>query len=115
MTYRIVDGIWSESDNVTDEGRPSWQDRSNCRGKTALFFHSPIGRNATQRLRSAEIQAKAICAECQVRDECLRFALDADERFGIWGGLTVAERDLVRDGFVAKANVRRRTPKRMPA
>lgn len=36
-------------------------------------------------------EAKAVCASCNVRNECLEYALDHDERYGIWGG--VSERD----------------------
>jgi WhiB family redox-sensing transcriptional regulator len=34
----------------------------------------------------------AVCARCLVRDECLRMALDNDERYGIWGGVTADAR-----------------------
>jgi WhiB family redox-sensing transcriptional regulator len=37
-------------------------------------------------------EAKRICALCEVRTECLEFALANDERFGIWGGLSERER-----------------------
>jgi WhiB family transcriptional regulator, redox-sensing transcriptional regulator len=37
-------------------------------------------------------EAKRICASCEVRDECLSYALENDERFGIWGGLSERER-----------------------
>lgn len=37
-------------------------------------------------------EAKRICGECTVRNECLEYALDHDERFGIWGGLSERER-----------------------
>jgi WhiB family transcriptional regulator, redox-sensing transcriptional regulator len=37
-------------------------------------------------------EAKRICGGCQVRDECLEYALANDERFGIWGGLSERER-----------------------
>ncbi len=37
-------------------------------------------------------EAKRICAECTVRDECLEYALEHDERFGIWGGMSERER-----------------------
>ena len=37
-------------------------------------------------------EAKRICAECEVRTECLEYALENDERFGIWGGLSERER-----------------------
>ncbi len=37
-------------------------------------------------------EAKRICAACEVRVECLDYALANDERFGIWGGLSERER-----------------------
>ena len=36
--------------------------------------------------------AKLLCGRCEVRGECLEFALDTHEEFGIWGGLSTAER-----------------------
>jgi WhiB family redox-sensing transcriptional regulator len=36
--------------------------------------------------------AKAICAGCPVRVPCLAYALDHNERFGVWGGLSERER-----------------------
>jgi len=40
--------------------------------------------------------AKKICAGCEVRSECLEYALSNDERFGIWGGLSERERRKLR-------------------
>ncbi|MGH8929373.1 MAG: WhiB family transcriptional regulator [Egibacteraceae bacterium] len=37
-------------------------------------------------------EAKRICSECPVRAKCLEYALENDERFGIWGGLSERER-----------------------
>ena len=37
-------------------------------------------------------EAKRICAICPVQQECLSHALDNDERFGIWGGMSERER-----------------------
>ena len=37
-------------------------------------------------------EAKKVCLTCEVRDECLEYALMNDERFGIWGGLSERER-----------------------
>src|ERR1700760_655184 len=37
-------------------------------------------------------EAKRICQGCDVRSECLEYALAHDERFGIWGGLSERER-----------------------
>ena len=40
--------------------------------------------------------AKKICTACEVRGECLEYALSNDERFGIWGGLSERERRKLR-------------------
>jgi WhiB family transcriptional regulator, redox-sensing transcriptional regulator len=37
-------------------------------------------------------EAKRICGQCEVREECLEYALENDERFGIWGGMSERER-----------------------
>jgi WhiB family redox-sensing transcriptional regulator len=43
--------------------------------------------------RGASVRdAKRICRDCPVRAQCLRYALDHDERFGVWGGLSERER-----------------------
>lgn len=66
----------------------AWQDYANCRGANAdLFFPE---RGASTR------QAKSICAQCEVRVECLEFALRHSEKFGIWGGLSERERRKIR-------------------
>ncbi|MDP8959208.1 MAG: WhiB family transcriptional regulator [Actinomycetota bacterium] len=66
----------------------AWQDFANCRGADSdLFFPE---RGASTR------QAKAICAACEVRVECLEFALRHGEKFGIWGGLSERERRRIR-------------------
>lgn len=66
----------------------SWQDLANCRGADAdLFFPE---RGASTRA------AKAICRECQVRAQCLEFAIVSSEKFGIWGGLSERERRKIR-------------------
>lgn len=69
-------------------GELSWQDYGNCRGADSdLFFPD---RGASTR------RAKQICAECEVRIECLNYAIDNGEKFGIWGGLSERERRRVR-------------------
>ena len=37
-------------------------------------------------------QAKAVCLMCPVREVCLEYALDNEERHGIWGGVSERER-----------------------
>jgi WhiB family redox-sensing transcriptional regulator len=41
-------------------------------------------------------EAKRVCVGCDVRAECLEYALSNDERFGIWGGLSERERRRLR-------------------
>jgi len=40
--------------------------------------------------------AKLLCGRCEVRAECLEFALDSNEQFGVWGGLSSDERRALR-------------------
>lgn len=46
---------------------------------------SPVERRRIQK-------AKAVCAVCPVRRECLAYAIRTDQRSGIWGGMTFRER-----------------------
>lgn len=65
----------------------SWQEHASCRGTdTRLFFSWPTEKEM-------EREAKAICAECPVRLECLSFAVRTQTEFGTFGGLTAPERN----------------------
>lgn len=66
-----------------------WRHRAVCRGVDAELFHPAADAGAVFDAQVA--QAKAVCAGCPVRAECLAFALDALP-FGIAGGMTPAER-----------------------
>jgi WhiB family redox-sensing transcriptional regulator len=74
------------------EGDWDWQVRAACRGiDTSVFFH-PDNERGPSRMRR-EKQAKAVCASCPVISECRRWALAAREPYGVWGGLSVDERE----------------------
>ncbi len=45
-------------------------------------------------------EAKRVCQSCDVRSECLEYALEHDERFGIWGGLSERERRRLKKAIV---------------
>lgn len=45
--------------------------------------------------------AKAVCALCPVASECLKYALDNDFRFGVFGGYSERERRRMLKGLVA--------------
>jgi WhiB family redox-sensing transcriptional regulator len=62
----------------------SWQERSLCAQTDPEAFFPEKGGSTRE--------AKKICTGCEVRTECLEYALEHDERFGIWGGLSERER-----------------------
>jgi WhiB family redox-sensing transcriptional regulator len=61
-----------------------WQDRALCAQTDPEAFFPEKGGSTRE--------AKRICQVCEVRSECLEYALGNDERFGIWGGLSERER-----------------------
>lgn len=40
--------------------------------------------------------AKAICAMCPVAEQCLQYAIEHDERWGVWGGKSERERRAIK-------------------
>ena len=67
-----------------DEGPLSWQRDALCAQTDPEAFFPEKGGSTRD--------AKRICAGCDVRAQCLEFALANDQRFGIWGGLSERER-----------------------
>lgn len=68
-----------------------WQEDAACRTVDSELFFPPMGASRRE-VRAAERQAKNLCFECPVRAECLEAALEADERYGVWGGMSARER-----------------------
>ncbi|HEV6953776.1 WhiB family transcriptional regulator [Promicromonospora citrea] len=67
-----------------DESLLGWQERALCAQTDPEAFFPEKGGSTRE--------AKKVCAGCEVRAECLDYALENDERFGIWGGLSERER-----------------------
>lgn len=63
---------------------PDWADRGLC-GETDPDAFFPEKGGSTR-------EPKRVCMACEVRTECLEYALDNDERYGIWGGKSERER-----------------------
>jgi WhiB family transcriptional regulator, redox-sensing transcriptional regulator len=75
-----------------------WRSMAACRSADPdLFF--PISSSGQSKAQEAE--AKAICAGCRVRRECLALALRTHQAHGVWGGLSEQERYPVRSASVA--------------
>ena len=66
----------------------SWQDEALCAQTDPEAFFPEKGGSTRE--------AKRVCQTCPVRAQCLEYALEHDERFGIWGGLSERERRRLR-------------------
>jgi WhiB family redox-sensing transcriptional regulator len=73
-----------------------WRDHVACAGyPNSLFF--PAG-DVSQK---AIARAKAVCSICMVSTECLEYALETNQRSGIWAGTTEDERRSLRRKWLA--------------
>jgi WhiB family redox-sensing transcriptional regulator len=81
----------SEFESATEED-DQWQERALCAQTDPEAFFPEKGGSTRE--------AKRICLGCEVRDECLDYALANDERFGIWGGLSERERRRLKRGII---------------
>ena len=68
--------------------RAPWEQQANCLGMDPDLFFPERGEDPAP--------AKAVCAGCAVRKECLAMALAQRMTHGVWGGLTAAERKRLR-------------------
>ncbi len=73
-----------------------WRDEAACSGLPhSVFF--PVGDD----LEEAIASAKEICAVCPVTDNCLEFALETNQKAGIWGGTSEEDRKALRRKWLA--------------
>ena len=85
MTLLTAVGTDVGTDTDTgDDSLLSWQDLALCAQTDPEAFFPEKGGSTRE--------AKRICVGCEVKAECLEYALLQDERFGIWGGLSERER-----------------------
>lgn len=70
------------------DGPLAWQQHALCAQTDPEAFFPEKGGSTRE--------AKSVCTTCDVRAECLEYALLNDERFGIWGGLSERERRKLR-------------------
>jgi len=67
-----------------DEDASAWQASALCAQTDPEAFFPEKGGSTRE--------AKGVCRACEVKKECLEYALTHDERYGIWGGLSERER-----------------------
>jgi WhiB family redox-sensing transcriptional regulator len=80
-----IDALGASALFGVSEGEESaWQDRALCAQTDPEAFFPEKGGSTRE--------AKKVCQACDVRTDCLQWAVDTDQRFGIWGGLSERER-----------------------
>ena len=77
--------------SVMDTQTLDWQDSAACREHSNLLFFGEEGESELEK-QAREARAKGVCARCPVTDPCLEFAMETNQKYGIWGGLTDKER-----------------------
>jgi WhiB family redox-sensing transcriptional regulator len=65
-----------------------WHDRGLCNQTDPEAFFPEKGGSVRE--------AKRICSRCEVKPECLAWALGSKEPFGVWGGTTERERRILK-------------------
>lgn len=81
-------GVPGVRSGVGDDNPLAWQADALCAQTDPEAFFPEKGGSTRE--------AKKVCGSCEVRSECLEYALQNDERFGIWGGLSERERRKLR-------------------
>lgn len=80
---RIMPGDPGIGPDVNAQG-PAWQDLALCAETDPEIFYPEKGGGTRA--------AKQVCRACPVRTPCLEFALEHDERWGVYGGLSPNQR-----------------------
>ena len=73
--------------------RNGWAARGACRHSDPELFFPVTARGPALRQLA---RAKRVCASCPVRSDCLEYALQSGQGFGVWGGASEQERRLMR-------------------
>ncbi|AVM63448.1 MULTISPECIES: WhiB family transcriptional regulator [Dietzia] len=68
----------------------AWRDDGACVGDPDLFYSAEDEPKGVRRRK--EKAAKEICARCPVLETCRKFAIEAGELYGVWGGMTELDR-----------------------
>jgi WhiB family transcriptional regulator, redox-sensing transcriptional regulator len=88
----VLDPLVLVGGGLDEDDEEGWQERALCAQTDPEAFFPEKGGSTRE--------AKRICSGCDVRAECLDYALAHDERFGIWGGLSERERRRLRRGDI---------------
>jgi WhiB family redox-sensing transcriptional regulator len=79
---------WVHPPAAFNPQRPDWQKHGACIGVDPEWFFPERGDDSRP--------AKTICRACPVQTECLDWAIETQQKFGIWGGRSERERRQIR-------------------
>ncbi len=78
-----------------DEGNTSWHTQAACTNADTNIFYPAQGSGHKKDWAAA----KAICANCPVKQPCLEYALATNQTDGLWGGRTPDQRRKLRPAY----------------
>lgn len=73
----------------------SWQEGGKCSKADPETFFPERGGSTKE--------AKKVCVGCTVKERCLKYALESNEQFGVWGGLSELERRRLKNKHVRES------------
>jgi len=83
---------------ILDWDDDAWRRNAACRAsEPGLFFPAGSTGVADEQISAA----KAVCRRCPVRESCLLFAFETNQRDGVWGGTDEDERRKLRRSWLA--------------
>ena len=85
MDTSAWDDIWELKD-----ADHTWHEDALCRGSSPELFFFEAGQS-----KKKNHAVENYCKKCPAQKRCLDYALNNDIRFGVWGGLTPAERNRI--------------------
>ena len=80
--------------NLGSPDATEWMRTGLCAQTDPAAFHPEKGEPTRP--------AKSVCAVCPVREQCLSYALETNQQFGVWGGHSAKERRALRRGAAAE-------------
>jgi WhiB family transcriptional regulator, redox-sensing transcriptional regulator len=86
--FAVARGLVVDQEREGLAAELEWQERGLCAQTDPESFFPEKGGSTRE--------AKRTCMACEVRVQCLDYALTNGERFGIWGGLSERERRRVK-------------------
>lgn len=91
QSVRVAPAVPADNSATPRDQAGPWHTEAVCHRDEAGLFFAPSKEPTAARL-SREQAAKRVCARCPVLVECREHALVQPEPYGVWGGLTAAER-----------------------